>query len=61
MAEKDSEKKKPDPVRMEILRNLHIKIKEILTKEEVDAFLYENEWPDSLREKLKDYIVDEDG
>ena len=61
MAEKDSEKKKPDPVRMEILRNLPIKIKEILTKEEVDAFLYENEWPDSLREKLKDYIVDEDG
>ncbi len=60
MTEKSPEKRKPDLMRMEILRNLPIKIKETLTREEVDAFLYEDIWPDSLREKLKDYIVDED-
>ncbi len=60
MTEKSPEKRKPDPMRMEILRNLPIKIKETLTREEVYAFLYEDIWPDSLREKLKDYIVDED-
>jgi hypothetical protein len=36
---------------------LPLKIKESLTKEEVNAILYEEVWPDSLREKLKDYIV----
>jgi hypothetical protein len=31
----------------------------LLTKEEVQAFFYDDEWPDSMREKLKDYLVDE--
>ena len=31
---------------------------EDLTKEEVDAFLHDDLWPDSLREKLKDFLVD---
>ena len=49
--------KKTDPIKMEALRSLPVHIKQSLTKEEVDAFLYQDEWPDSLIEKLKDYTV----
>lgn len=52
-------KRKPDPVKMQALRSLPIEIKQQLTREEADAFLYEDVWPDSLREKLKNYLVDE--
>jgi len=54
------EKKKPDPAKMQVLRSLPLEIKQTLTKDEVDAFLYKDEWPDSLKEKLKDYVVDEE-
>ena len=52
----DSQKVKPDPERIEVLRNLPKEILEQLSKEEVNAFLLDNEWPDSLRDKLKDYL-----
>jgi len=52
------EPKIPDPARLEALRNLPKEIMQSLTKEEVQVFLFDNEWPDSLKEKLKDYIVD---
>jgi hypothetical protein len=55
----DSTRRKPDPVRMQALRNLSHEVKQTLTKEEVDAFLYEDVWPDSLKEKLKDYILED--
>ena len=55
----DSTRRKPDPVRMQALRNLSLEVKQTLTKEEVDAFLYEDVWPDSLKEKLKDYILED--
>lgn len=55
---KDTEIKKPDPEKMMVLRGLPLEIKQSLTREEVDAFLYKDEWPDSLYEKLKDYLVD---
>jgi hypothetical protein len=58
--EDSPEKKKPDPERMKVLRSLPLNIKQSLTKEEVDAFLSGDEWPDSLYEKLKDYIEDEE-
>jgi hypothetical protein len=58
--EKGSEKRKCDPVRMQVLRSLPVEIKQSLTKEEVHAFLHEEEWPESLKDKLKDYLVDED-
>jgi len=51
------EKRKPDPGRMQALRSLPLEIKQKLTKEEADAFLYEDTWPDSLVEKLKEYIA----
>ena len=53
-------KDKPDPERMAILRALPIEIKQKITGEEAQAFLYKEELPDSLMEKLKDYMVIED-
>ncbi len=49
----DSSKRKPDPVRMQALRNLPLEVKQTLTKEEVDAFLHEDVWPDSLKRKTE--------
>jgi hypothetical protein len=31
-----------------------------LTKEEINAFVHSDEWPESLKEKLKDYMADLD-
>jgi len=59
MDEKDLSKRKPDPQRIQVLRSLPLEIKQSLTKEEVDAFLFEEDWPDSLKDKLKDYIVED--
>ena len=58
--EDSPEKKKTNSERMKLLRSLPLNIKQSLTKEEVDAFLSGDEWPDSLHEKLKDYIEDEE-
>ena len=52
-------KEKPDPERMAVLRSLPLEIKEQITGEEAQAFMYKEELPDSLLEKLKDYIVPE--
>ena len=52
-------KKKADPARVQVLRMLPLKIKESITKEEADAFLFGDICPDSLKEKLKDYIVED--
>jgi len=50
-------KKKPDPERMAVLRSLPIEIKQQITGEEARAFLYREPLPESLLEKLKDYLV----
>lgn len=50
-------KEKPDPERVNILRGLPLEIKEQITGEEAEAFMYNRELPDSLLEKLKDYLV----
>jgi hypothetical protein len=55
------DKDKIDPERMKVLRNLPVEVKAQLTGEEAQAFLYGDPLPDSLVEKLKDYVViDED-
>jgi hypothetical protein len=59
MNEKRNKKRDVDTKRLEALRNLPADIVKRLTREEVKAFLYEEEWPASLGEKLKDYLVDE--
>jgi len=53
-------REKPDPGRMAILRSLPLEVKQLITGEEAQAFLYNEELPDSLLEKLKDYLVDID-
>ncbi|MEW6500249.1 MAG: hypothetical protein AB1456_02065 [Thermodesulfobacteriota bacterium] len=52
---------KPDPERMAILRSLPVEIKQRITGEEAQAFLYNEPLPESLLEKLKDYLVDDEG
>jgi hypothetical protein len=49
---------KPDPARVKALQSLPKEIMASLTKEEVAAFLEKDVWPESLKEKLKDYLVD---
>ena len=56
MKNQNPSNKKPDPEKMATLRSLPVEIKQSLTKEEVNAFLYEEIWPDTLLEKLKDFI-----
>ena len=56
----DRKKEKPDPERVAVLRSLPLEIKEQITGEEADAFMYNRELPDSLIKKLGDYLVDED-
>jgi len=58
MDEKKSPGQRPDSGKLEALKNLPKEIMQTLTKEELNAFLYNDLWPDSLREKLKDYISD---
>ena len=53
-------KDKPDPERMAVLRALPIEIKEKITGEEAQAFLYKEALPASLMEKLKGYMVIEE-
>jgi hypothetical protein len=56
MDEKKSGKNEPMPGRMEVLRELPADIMRNLTKDEIKAFLFEEVWPDSLRDKLKEYL-----
>lgn len=60
MDENKSPKREPDPDRVVALRSLPGEIAKSFTKEELDAFLYEDVWPDSLQEKLNAYIVEEE-
>ena len=59
MGKKESQGREPDSKKLQALRNLPKEIMQSLTKEEVNAFLHEELWPDSLREKLKDYLADD--
>jgi hypothetical protein len=54
--EKKRGAQKPDIARIEALRNLPKEVVEQLSKDEINAFLFDDLWPDSLRDKLKDFI-----
>jgi len=60
MDERQKEGQEPIQGRMEALRELPGDILRTLSKDEINAFLFEELWPDSLREKLKDYIVEDE-
>ncbi len=55
----DAKKEKPDPQRVAILRSLPLEVKQQISGEEAEAFMYNRELPESLLEKLKDYLVEE--
>ena len=57
MAKKKKDAKKTDPERAEALKALPLNVRTTLTDEEVELFLYAEEWPEELFEKLKDFIV----
>lgn len=50
---------KPDPQRVAVLRSLPPEIKEQITGEEAEAFMFNHPLPDSLLVKLKDYLTEE--
>lgn len=52
-------KREPDPERLLALKSLPPEIMKRLTKEEVEAFLFEEVWPETLRDKLMDYLIEE--
>jgi hypothetical protein len=54
---KESKSKEPLPGRMEVLRDLPADIMRSLSKEEIQAFLFEEVWPVSLSEKLEQYLA----
>jgi hypothetical protein len=56
----DLEKNKIDPERMKVLRSLPVETKEKITGEEARAFLYGEELPESLLEKLEGYLIFDD-
>jgi len=53
------QKEKPDAERVAILRSLPLEVKKQITGEEAEAFMYKRELPESLMEKLKDYLIEE--
>ena len=52
--------RKPDPERVAFLRSLPLEVKETITGEEAEAFMFGEEIPESLFEKIKDFIKEED-
>ncbi|MCK5100680.1 MAG: hypothetical protein KAR45_21395 [Desulfobacteraceae bacterium] len=54
---KKERKIKVDPERKQAFESLPPNIKKRLTDEEKELFLNSEEWPDSLFEKLKEFII----
>lgn len=53
-------KRKPDPQRVAFLRSLPQEVKEQITGEEADAFIFAGEIPESLYEKIKGFLQAEE-
>ncbi len=51
-------KEKPDPQRVAVLRSLPLEVKEQISGEEAEAFMYKRDLPDSLMKKLEKYLVE---
>ena len=55
-----SDKRKLDPARVAILRSLPLEVKAIITGEEADLFIHGEQLPESLYEKIKEFLVESD-
>lgn len=53
-------KRKADPDRVAFLRSLPLEVKEQITGDEAEAFMFAEEIPESLYEKIKDFIDKEE-
>ena len=53
-------KKKPDAAKVALLRSLPVEIKASITGEEAELFMFGDEIPESLYEKIKDFLVASD-
>ncbi|MDW7773324.1 MAG: hypothetical protein SCH71_10580 [Desulfobulbaceae bacterium] len=56
----DENKRKPNPDRVAFLRTLPLEVKQQITGEEAEAFMFEEEIPESLYDKIKDFIKEEE-
>ena len=54
-----NDKKKPNPDRVAFLRTLPLEVKEQITAEESQSFMFEEEIPESLFEKIKDFLSED--
>jgi hypothetical protein len=54
------QKKRPDPAKVAFLRSLPANIKESITGEEAEQFMFGTEIPESLYHKIKDYLLETD-
>lgn len=60
MSDQPIPKPKPNPQKVAILRDLPLEIKQQITGEEAQAFIYDDEVPDSLLAKLKGFLADDE-
>lgn len=56
----ESSNRKPDPQRVAFLRSLPMEVKEQITGEEAEAFMNGEDIPETLYEKIKEFIDEED-
>ena len=54
-----ADKRTPNPDRVAFLRSLPLEVKQDITGEESEAFMYEEDIPESLYAKIKDYITED--
>jgi len=54
------QKRRPDPAKVTFLRSLPAEIKASITGEEADQFMFGTEIPESLYDKIKDFLVESD-
>lgn len=52
-------KRKPDPQRVAFLRNLPQEVKERITGEEAESFIFGEDIPETLYEKIKEFLKEE--
>jgi hypothetical protein len=52
------QKKRPDPAKVAFLRSLPVNVKESITGEEAEQFMFGTEIPESLYHKIKEYLVE---
>ncbi|ADW18693.1 hypothetical protein Despr_2557 [Desulfobulbus propionicus DSM 2032] len=50
------DQKKPDPAKVAFLRSLPDDVKAVITGEEAEQFMFGEYIPESLYEKIKDYL-----